>query len=392
MSKKKVFSGSLDFISLPDIFQILGGNGSSGVLKMESRNAPHTGVIYFRKGDPINAKYGPDKGIEALYSMFGWTDGEYSFREENVSHINRMIKQGRMEIVLDAMRMLDDGKIIKVGARSFDETKGHRTAQADVKQGPPVIKGPLLDYMHVIREDFYNDGEKIVEEGKHGKWIWAIYKGTVSVSTKTDNGSIIISRLGEGCFIGTVRALLFGEYERSATVTAEGDVQLCLLDSVPFHHEYASLSHNFRSLLLSLDGRLRELNKKAIECYTRKNSDRGFQKGFTPYVHKEIPQKELFSITEGTAQIVRQGPKGHLPLVSLNKNDIFGDIPFLDLGHEPRSASVLASRDLKTEKLDIQELTEEYDNLSDTFRNLIYNIGMYISMTTNLVDNYYNEN
>jgi hypothetical protein len=64
----------------------------------------------------------------------------------------------------------------------------------------------------------------------------------------------------------------------------------------------------------------------------------------------------------------------------------------LDFGHEPRSASVLGSNDLKVDKLDIKYLQEEYNSLSQTFRNLIYNIGTYISMTTNLVYKFHNRN
>lgn len=382
MDENAVMSGSLNFISLADVFQVLGSNGSSGVLRIKSRFAPETGIVYFRKGDPINAVCGSLRGVKAIYNLFGWTEGDYSFQEEDLSQVDRQVTQNRMEIILEAMRMLDNGDIKRVGPGSFCK-------KLEGKEGP-IIKGPFLDYLHVVKESIYRDGDKIVEEGKHGKWIWAVYQGTVKVTRETEKGPLLIARLGEGCFIGTFRALMFGEYERNATVTAEGNVLLGLLDSEPFYHEYASLSRHFRRLLLSLDDRLRRLNDKAVELSV--NGDNGFmpRNNGHKYVRREIPREELYTITAGNARIVRPAPqgyarKGYLPLLSLNRDDLFGDIPFMDFGHEPRSASVLASKDLKTEKLDTQRLQGEYDRLSPTFKKLIHNMGMYIAITTNLV-------
>ena len=385
MFGEKVLSGSLGFVGLADVFQILGGNGSSGVLKIRSRYAPHTGIIYFQNGEPINAVYDSLKGVQAIYSLFGWTEGDYFFDETDVFHMDHLIRQSRMEIVLDALRMLDDGEIKKIGPLSLDKTN-------DGKRSRSTIKGPLLDYMHVVKESLYKDGDTIVEEGKHGKWIWAVYQGTVKITRKTDKGPLTIARLGEGCFIGTFRALLFGEYERNATVTAEGDVLLGLLDSEPFYHEYASLSQDFRSILLSLDDRLRKLNDKAVELSVNEEYNITPLKNMRPYMNGTILQEDLFTITQGNACIVRPTPEGNLPLFSLNKNDVFGDIPFLNLGNELRSASILVSDDFRAERIDVQNLQEEYDKLSPTFRSVIYNVGMYITMTANLVSRSCNRN
>jgi hypothetical protein len=324
--------------------------------------------------------------------MFGLIEGTYDFHEEDVSHVKDNIGQSRMEIVLDALRMLDDGEIPKVGPPSFHDAATKATRLTG-KQGLPVIKGPLTDYLYVVREEYFKDGEQIVKEGKHGKWIWNIYQGTAEVTRETEHGPLVVARLGEGCFIGTFRALLFGEYERNASVVAEGDVRLCLLDSEPFYQEYASLSRGFRNLLLSLDSRLRRLTNKAIELYTSGRDCSEFIKDNNRAYANIVPaQDDLYTITEGGANIIGQGPNGDLPLLPLNKDDVFGNIPFLDFGHEPRSASVLGSNDLKVDKLDIQGLQAEYSRLSHTFRNLIYNMGTYIYMTTDLIYRLHNRN
>jgi CRP-like cAMP-binding protein len=384
MSENSVLSGSLSFVSLADIFQIIGGNGCSGILTLRSHYAPQIGMIYFDKGNPINAGYGNLKGIKAIYILFGWTDGEYSFYEEDMAQLDHLISQSRMEIVLDALRMLDDGEITRVGPPSFLKEEDVEDKEDEINVGIPVSKGPLVDYLYVIREEFYEDKSKIVREGKHGKWIWTIYEGNVKVTKSTPKGNMVLARLGEGCFIGTIRALLFGEYERNATVTAEGDVRLCLLDAEPLFHEFASLSMDFRSLLLSLDHRLRILNDVALN--RRLNNDfKKLSAGNKIYINKFQSQDDLYIIKSGMADIIGQRSREDLPLMSLGKDDIFGNIPFMDFGQEPKSASVIVTKDFDAVKLDTQGIMEEYNSLSCTFRNLIFNMCTNLFVTTKLV-------
>jgi len=252
------------------------------------------------------------------------------------------------------------------------------------KDYPPVIKGPLLDYIYVIREEYYDEGAPIVREGKFGKWLWAVYEGTVRVTKDTPKGPLTLARLGEGCFIGTIRALLFGEYERSATVTAEGKVRLCILDAEPLYREYSLLSENFRLVLLSLDKRLRMLDEKAVQIYINGNSHAGPAKDKV-FLDKFQSEKELYLIRNGTADIIGKSPGGDFYLFGLGNDDIFGRVPFIDFGHEPESASVLVSNSIKADKIDLKALQQEYNNLTHTFRNFIFNMGSSISMTTNLL-------
>src|SRR4030042_1261015 len=114
MADNIALSGKLNFISLSDLFQILGGNSSTGVLKITSKYTPNPGQIYFVNGNPVNATCDRLKGIDAVYPLFGWMDGKFEFIEEEVQK-NQIINQGRMEIVLDALRMLDDGVIKRRG-------------------------------------------------------------------------------------------------------------------------------------------------------------------------------------------------------------------------------------------------------------------------------------
>ena len=166
MGDKAALAGSLTFISLADIFQILSGNSSTGILRITSQHSPNPGLIYFLKGDPINATIGAQRGLDAVYALFGWVEGAFEFHKREVG-IGRVINNSMMEIVLDAMRMIDDGLIKKLGPASTDEA-----APAQAGKGGAgkkwVVEGPLVDYSYILNEEDYRDGEKIVKEGGHG--------------------------------------------------------------------------------------------------------------------------------------------------------------------------------------------------------------------------------
>jgi len=385
MDNKAVFAGALSFISMPDIFQTLGTNTSTGRLQITSQYAPNPGVIYFEGGDAVNATMGPTNGLDAIYALFGWSEGKFEFFEEKV-RIGRVVNNSRMQIILDALRMLDDGLIEKIGPTPLPGAPGAKAGQTkDGKSGAlPVIKGPLVDYVYVISEDSFFDGSRIVKEGGHGRWIWVLLEGMVDVTRETPDGTMDVARLGEGCFIGGFASLLRKEAVRTATVTAVGDVQLGVVDADILSRQYSGLSADFKKLLTSLDGRLRRITDLAVELHVKKSRKNTLPADTKPIIKRGSSKEDLFIITEGETYVVGQTPKGDIPLLTLKKNDVFGYLPFMDIGHEPRFASILASKDVQVSTLDPEILQKEYDQLSGTFKNLIYNVGSCISATTGL--------
>jgi CRP-like cAMP-binding protein len=381
MPERTTLTGNLAFIALPDVFQILGGNNSTGVLRIKSQYTPNPGHIYFVNGDPVNASTGSLNGIEAIHALFGWTEGNFEFDEQEIN-VGHVVKQGRMEIVLDALRMLDDGVIKKVGPPSFDDSIALETGKGGEKSSHKVVTGPSLDYSHILEEEDYRDGERLIKEGGHGKWIWVVLEGTVNISRETPSGPLTVNRLGQGCFIGTVTSLSFLEYARSASVIAEGNVRLGLMDTERLSREYTSLSPEFRALLLSVDGRLRQVTDRVVELSLNQNRGKELTKGKKVIMKSGSTKKQAFIISGGEACVVGKSKKGHLPLLTLKKDDVFGNFPFLQMGHETRSASVMATEDLKVSKLDVDDMEKEYENLTGTFRNLIFNASTCVFSTT----------
>ena len=383
MTDNIVLSGSLLFLSVADVFQLLGSNNCTGILTVRSQYSPDKGVIFLIGGSPADASCGDLKGVEAIYALFGWTEGRYEFAEQKLTGMEPVIRQSMMEIVLDALRLMDEGKIVRVGpAPPSYQDKEKPAGDDSTLDFVHTLTGPMVDYINVTGDFSYADGATIVKEGVYGKWLWVIYEGTVKITRETSKGRLTLARLGRGCFIGTIRSLLSGEYERSATAIAEGNVQLCILDAEALHQEYSALSPDFKKILLSLDNRLRRINENAVQAYIG-----GQAKPLPEEKVREdrFQSTDLYIIREGTADIIGKGPGGDVNLLSLGRDDIFGQIPFMAFGHEPLAASVMTSKDsFAADLLDSDALQKEYDHLSHTFRNFVFSTATNISMTTKL--------
>jgi len=379
MKNNVVFSGNLDFLSLAEIFQLLGANTGCGVLRLISEYASEPAFVYFVKGNPINASNHSSTGLDALYSLFGWTEGTFEFSQEDVK-IKKVINKNRMEIILNGLRMLDDGLIEKLGLGKLKKKLSEDFSKTETEL--PIIKGPLVDYLYVVDEEDFVAGDKIIEEGKHGSWIWVILKGTVDIVKESSQGPVTISRIGEGAFLGSLASLLTRNSKRSAKAIAAGDVQLGVLDSQRFSREYSSMSHEFRDLVISLDKRLKGVNTKTIEIYNKKNHLNDFIRNAKPVIKQGENLEKVFIIKQGKALVVRHTKSGDVLLTQLEEGDFFGHLPFLDMGHEPYSAAVFGSKDLEIETVDSDNLHREYEKISSTFKNILENLANCIAATS----------
>jgi CRP-like cAMP-binding protein len=384
MRDNAVLAGSLKFLALGDIMQLLGANSSSGVLRLISRYAAEPGFIYFENGNPVNASCGTAIGLEAVYALFGWTDGEFEFTKENIVS-QRVITKSRMGIILEGLKMVDDGQVKRVGPGA----PSRKLTAATDSDAIPIIKGPLVDYMYVADEEDFFDGEYIVEEGKHGSWIWVILEGVVEIVRESPEGPLPIVRLGDGSFIGSLSSFLIQGHIRTATAVAVGNVQLGVLDSQRLAQEFAGLTPEFRGFLVSLDKRLKQLNERAIELRQKQLDTSEFLDNKKPVMKQGNVEEDLYVIREGSASVVRQEDFGRVPLAQLYAGDYFGHTPFLDMGHEPEFASVMANKELKVRKVDVAQFQKEYNQLSTTFKNFIDNVATCVSVSTKVVCNYY---
>ena len=379
MNNSVSLSGSLDFLNLGELLNLLGSNGSSGVLRIQSSYKAEAGLVYLDKGNPINATNGTLSGLDAIFSLFGWTDGRFEFEQEEPS-CQKTITKSRMEIILDGLRLLDEGKIEKLGPTTA--ASAAQAEQTAVSGKVPLIKGPLVDYSYVVDEEGFYDGDEIVQEGNHGDWIWVILEGIAEISKKTANGSIEILRIGDGAFLGSVAALISGGRVRTATVKAIGNVQLGMLDSQLLANELANVSADFKNILNSIDSRLKQIVEMAVNIKENQHDPTSYIKGKKQLMKQGQDEDRLFSIKDGQAVIARKTDNGYVPLAQLKKGDFFGRIPFLDMGHEPYSAAVFSSDNLKLSAVDTKKLESEHQGLSSTLKNIIEHLATSVSVST----------
>jgi len=378
MNNSLALSGSLDFLNLGELLNLLGTNGSSGVLRVKSGHTKEPGLVYLDKGNPVNAVCGSLTGLEAVFSLFGWSDGQFEFVQEAVT-CEKAINKSRMEIILDGLRLLDEGKIEKRGPAKADKTaSGSKTISGKF----PLIKGPLVDYSYVVDEEGFYDGDEIVQEGNHGDWIWVILEGTAEIIKQTETGPLQLLRIGDGAFLGSVAALISGGRVRNATVKAVGNVQLGMLDSQLLANELANVSTEFKSLLTSIDRRLRQVIDMAVAIKRNNNHLDKLIKGQKQLIKQGQNEERLFTIKDGEVIIARQIENSFVPLARLKKGDFFGRVPFLDMGHEPYSAAVFSSENLRLAAVDSDKLKAEHTGLSSTLKNIIEHLATSVSVTT----------
>lgn len=385
MSGSVVIAGKLSFLNLGELLQLLGTTSGSGVVQISSEFASQPGLIYIDKGNPINAANGSKTGIDALFSLFGWKDGQFEFMQDNVT-CEKVINKSRMEIILDGMRLLDEGKVEVLGPPAGGT---QHAAPIEKSDSLPLIKGPLVDYSYVVDEEGFYDGDEIVHEGNHGNWIWVILEGVAEIVKETPKDRLKLLRIGDGAFLGSVASLLKGDNVRSATVIAKGNVQLGMLDAQQMTSELANCSQEYREFVMGLDERLKRVTGMAAEIYAGSQNLAEYMQGKKTLIKQGRDEDRLFLIRAGDACVARETEMGLVPISHLKAGDFFGHIPFLDLGQEPYSASVLASKDLKLSALDPDVLQGEHEKLSSTLQNIIAHLATCISVTTLIATDYY---
>jgi CRP-like cAMP-binding protein len=385
MARSVAFAGNLSFLNLGELLQLLGTSSGTGIVQISSNYTSQQGLIYIDQGNPINAANGSKTGVDALFSLFGWKTGQFEFIQESVT-CKKVINKSRMEIILDGLRMLDEGQVEVLGP----ENGAPQTSEPETKSGSlPLLKGPLVDYSYVVDEEGFYDGDEIVHEGNHGNWIWVILEGVAEIMKETPKGDLKLLRMGDGAFLGSIASLLKGDHVRSATVTADGNVQLGMLDAQLMTSELANCSLEYREFVESLDERLKRVTNMAVEIYSGSQKLAKLTQGKKTLIKQGQAEKRLFRIRSGDAYVARETDVGIVPVVHLKAGDFFGHIPFLDMGQEPNSASVYASKNLKISALDPKALQKDHEKLSSTLQNILAHLATSISVTTLIATDYY---
>ncbi|MDM8517336.1 DUF4388 domain-containing protein [Desulfobacterales bacterium HSG16] len=380
MSESKL-RGSLVFLGLGDVLQLIGSIGETGVLKLICPYTPQPGFVYFDKGKIANASSQTESGLKAIYSFFGWSESLFEFIPEDIT-CKKIINDNRMAIILDGLRMIDDGQTPKLGPAG--QVKTDKSKDEEKKVEIPLITGDPVDYIYVVSEEEYDNGQACARENTYSTWMWNILEGVVDIIKETPHGPLRLGSLGEGSFIGSLNSFSFETGVRYTSAVAVDSILLGVMDLQRMGEEYNGLSSELRNLVFGLDKRLEQCSWYAVNIYTKDKFIKALTEG-KQVISKpaKSPLLPLSVIKEGQALVITKTAAGQVPLALLEKGDYIGKIPFFkDMGQEPDAACVLATEDFVTEPADCQVLEEEYKNLSPVLKSLVDNIVLKVGAIT----------
>jgi len=104
--------------------------------------------------------------------------------------------------------------------------------------------------------EIYQDGQIIFEEGSFGDTLYIIDSGSVELSKKIEEKSIIIENLEQGYIFGEVAFI--ARIPRTATARAKGETTIGIIDPDYLDNEINKLSEHFQTIIQTLALRLQK--------------------------------------------------------------------------------------------------------------------------------------
>lgn len=103
------FQGSLAELHLPDIIQLVGVSGKTGVFHLT--DAAHRGEIWLHEGRIVHAETEDLSGEEAVYALAIWRAGEFRFEAAAVAP-RQTIQKSNTNLLMEAARRLDEWRVL----------------------------------------------------------------------------------------------------------------------------------------------------------------------------------------------------------------------------------------------------------------------------------------
>ncbi len=102
---KEGFSGAISLPLLPDLIQIYTTSMANGALTI--RRASEFGTIWFDRGAMVHAVCGMEVGVDAVYRLLQWHDGQFSL-DTSAQVPVRSITASWQEVLMEGCRRLDE--------------------------------------------------------------------------------------------------------------------------------------------------------------------------------------------------------------------------------------------------------------------------------------------
>jgi uncharacterized protein (TIGR02266 family) len=122
----------------------------------------------------------------------------------------------------------------------------------------------------IATRETYKDGQIIFKEGSSGDWVYVVLSGSVEISKTVGGKKFVISVLKPDEVFGELG--YFGDMQRTATARAIGETTLSIIDRAFLDREFNKLPGYFRTILVAVVKRFRNLIDRACDFTSRKET------------------------------------------------------------------------------------------------------------------------
>jgi len=109
------FSGAISLPLLPDLIQIYTTSMADGALTI--RRGTQSGTIWFERGSMVHAVCGQVIGVDAVYRLLEWHDGQFSLDKGAAAPVHS-IDSSWQEVLIEGCRRLDEAAEANLNATS----------------------------------------------------------------------------------------------------------------------------------------------------------------------------------------------------------------------------------------------------------------------------------
>jgi predicted regulator of Ras-like GTPase activity (Roadblock/LC7/MglB family) len=215
------FEGDITGLGLADIIQLDVVNRFSGCIDVQYED--RQGLVFLRDGEVIHAEQGGVTGEAAFYEIISWPAGRFSHKE-NVATTRRTIQKSCQFLLLEAHRLMDEGRESRANPGRPAPPAGLPAAKPN---SPAEVVRMLREIPGVVQAVVQGkDGARVGDDG---------YEGDV-VRGQAQYVAMVGQQLGEKLRAGEMRAvvvrgttrhvLLFVAKSHLVTVLVDGEAQV----------------------------------------------------------------------------------------------------------------------------------------------------------------------
>ncbi|MBW1715474.1 MAG: cyclic nucleotide-binding domain-containing protein [Deltaproteobacteria bacterium] len=114
-----------------------------------------------------------------------------------------------------------------------------------------------------MKSKTYKPGEIIIQEGEMGRDLYVLNDGVVEISTKEDNGSVILNEIEPPQILGEL-SFLTG-LPRTATAKAKTNTELYIFRYENLEGQIAELPKSIKPIINTLINRVRAQDRRIVE-------------------------------------------------------------------------------------------------------------------------------